>query len=55
MNNFIRRVQTEFNNDFSLAALRLSIIVIALAAIVAALAVKSKWVLAGILAYLILP
>lgn len=55
MNEFIRRVQKQFNDDFTLTALRVTIIVWALFVIGLALFVKNKWFLAGVLAYEVLP
>lgn len=55
MNDFIKRFQQEAHNDLSLTALRVLIIVVALAFIALALAVQNKWVLAGALAYIVLP
>lgn len=55
MNEFIRRVQAEFAKDFTLTALRITIILWALFVIGLALFVKNKWFLAGVLAYEVLP
>ena len=55
MNEFIRRAREAFNDDFSAVALRIAIITWALVVVLAALFVKSKWVLAGILAWEVLP
>ena len=55
MNDFIRRMQKQFNDDFTLTTLRIAIILVALVFIGLALFVKNKWVLAGALAYLVLP
>lgn len=55
MNEYIRRMQAEFAKDFTLTALRVIIIVWCLIVIGLALVIKNKWVLAGILAYEILP
>lgn len=55
MNEFIRRVQAEFARDFTLIALRITIILWALFVIGLALFVKNKWFLAGVLAYEVLP
>ncbi len=55
MNEFIRRVQGALNDDFGTVSLRVFIIVWALVVILAALTVKSKWILAGILAWELLP
>jgi hypothetical protein len=55
MNNFIRRIQQEFNKDFSLTALRVAIILWAIFVICLAIVVDNKWFLAGVLAYEVLP
>lgn len=55
MNPFIKKFQQEASSDLSLTALRVAIIVAALVFIGMALFVNNKWVLAGALAYLILP
>ncbi len=55
MNEFIRRMQKEFNDDWSAAALRVGIIAVALFFIGIAVFVKNKWILAGALAYIVLP
>ena len=55
MNEFIRRMQAEFNRDMTLTALRVVIILWALFVIGLALFVKNKWFLAGVLAYEVLP
>lgn len=55
MNEFIKRFRQEAYNDFSLTALRVAIIVAALVFIGVALFVNNKWLLAGALAYLVLP
>jgi hypothetical protein len=55
MNALIQRVRTEFARDFTSMMLRICIIVWAIVVVIAALTVKSKWVLAGILAWEILP
>ena len=55
MNELIRRMQAEFAKDFTLATLRIAIILVACVFIGLALFVKNKWVLAGALAYLVLP
>jgi hypothetical protein len=55
MNTFIKKAQAAFYDDFSLAALKTVIILWALFIICLALFVDSKWVLAGILAYEVLP
>ena len=55
MNSFIRRMQQEFYRDLGLTALRAIIIVWCLIIIALTLVIKNKWVLAGILAYEVLP
>ena len=49
------RVQTSFSEDYTLASLRLFIIAWALFIIVLAFLIDSKWILAGIIAYEVLP
>lgn len=55
MNILIQRFRQEANNDLSMTALRVAIITAALVFIGMALFVNNKWVLAGALAYLVLP
>lgn len=55
MNEYFRRVQEAFSRDFTEAALRALIIGWALFVIFLALNVKNKFLLAGILAYEVLP
>lgn len=55
MNNFIQKIQEGFAQDFSAMMLRILIIVWAIVVVIAAFTVKSKWVLAGILAWELLP
>ena len=55
MNELIRRVQAEFARDFTLTTLRVAIILVACVFIGIALLVENKWILAGALAYLVLP
>jgi len=55
MNAFIQQVRREFASDFTTMMLRICIIVWAIVVVIAALSVKSKWILAGILAWEILP
>lgn len=55
MNSPILAVRKQFEKDFSLAALRSMIIVWGLMIIGLALVIDNKWVLAGILAYEVLP
>lgn len=55
MNAFIQATQAKFNEDFSLGMLRITIIVLAIVLIIAALTVESKWILAGILAWILIP
>lgn len=55
MNVLIQRFRQEANNDLSMTALRVAIITAALVFIGMALFVNNKWVLAGALAYLVLP
>lgn len=49
------QLRAEAANDFTMVGLRMAIVVWALFIIVLALTLKNKWVLAGILAYEILP
>lgn len=53
--NFIQNAQAAFNQDFTQASLKLMIILVALLFMVLALTVQNKWLLAGILAYIVLP
>lgn len=55
MNNFIQKIQNGFAQDFSAMMLRIFIVTWALIVVIAAFTVKSKWVLAGILAWELLP
>ncbi len=55
MNDFIQRARSEFASDLTSMMLRIAIIVWAIVVVIAALTVKSKWILAGILAWEILP
>lgn len=55
MNAFIKATQQKFNQDFSLGMLRIAIIVMALVLVIAALTVESKWILAGVLAWVLIP
>jgi hypothetical protein len=55
MNTFIKRVRAEFARDLSTMMLRIGIIVLALVLAIAAITIQSKWVLAGILAWILLP
>lgn len=52
---FFQRVHADFASDWSEAMLRYTIIVWAIFVIVLALVIKNKWILAGILAYEVLP
>lgn len=49
------QVRNQANQDFTLFGLRMTITLWALLVIVLAWTIKSKWVLAGILAYEVLP
>ena len=55
MNELIRKLQAQFAADWTEAGLRVAIVAVALFFIVLALVVKNKWVLAGLLAYMVLP
>jgi hypothetical protein len=55
MNKIIQRVQAEFAQDFTKAGLKTLIILWALFIIALALLIDEPWVLAGILAYEVLP
>ena len=55
MNDFTQRLRSAFNDDLTEAGLRAAIIVIAIVLVILALTVQSKWVLAGILAWELLP
>lgn len=55
MNDVFRRVQAAFSEDFTESALRAVIILWAVFVIFLALNVKNKFLLAGILAYEVLP
>lgn len=55
MNDLIKKLQQEFYKDLTSAMLRVAIITWALVVIIAALTVQNKWILAGILAWEILP
>ena len=50
-----QRVHSDFANDWTEAMLRWTIVVWAAFIIILALLVRNKWILAGILAYEILP
>ena len=52
---FFQHVHSDFAHDWTEAMLRWTIVVWAIFVIVLALLVRNKWVLAGILAYEILP
>ena len=53
--SIVDRVQSEFNKDFTLAGLKTAIVIWAIIVAVAALSIDNKWILAGILAYEVLP
>lgn len=55
MNDLASEIRESFNKDFSLALLKVLIIGWAFFIIGLALAINDKWVLAGILAYEVLP
>lgn len=55
MNSPIESVRRSFEKDFTLAALRATIITWCLVVIGLAIVIDNKWVLAGILAYEVLP
>lgn len=55
MNSFIKQVQAEFEKDFTLAGLKVAIVLWALIVAIAALSIDNKWILAGMLAYEVLP
>ena len=55
MNGFIKRLQAAFYQDMTTASLKAAIVVWALFVIVLALLIDNPWVLAGILAYEVLP
>lgn len=55
MMGLVRQVHQQVYEDFTLGALKLSIILVALLLIVAAATIDNKWVLAGIFAYEVLP
>jgi len=53
--DFFHKVRSDFARDWTEAALRWTIIAWAVFIIVLVLFVKNKWILAGILAYEVLP
>lgn len=55
MNSWIRALQQQFASDFTLTSLRVTITLWALFIIVLAWVINNKWILAGILAYEVLP
>jgi hypothetical protein len=55
MNDFIKRIQSEFARDFTLTGLRLAIVMWSIVIAISALSINNKWILAGILAYEVLP
>lgn len=55
MNNLIKKIQQAFYKDFTAASLKFMIIIWALFIITLALIIDNAWILAGILAYEILP
>jgi len=55
MNDLIKRTQQALAEDFTTTALKIIIVLWALFVIVLALGIDNRWILAGILAYEILP
>jgi len=55
MNEWIKRLQDQFAKDYTTTALKTIIIVWSIIVIILALVIDNKWVLAGILAYEVLP
>ena len=55
MRELAERVRREFYKDFTRAGLKAAIIVWAIFVIVLAFLIDNKWILAGILAYEVLP
>jgi len=55
LGGFFQQVRSDFARDWTEAALRWTIIAWAIMVIILVLFVKNKWILAGILAYEILP
>lgn len=55
MNNLIKELQKALYTDFSIWALKVIIIAWACISIGLALSIDNKWILAGILAYEVLP
>jgi len=50
-----KQLRQDLAGEYDVTALRILIILVATLAIILALTVQNKWVLAGILAYVILP
>lgn len=55
MNEYIQQLQDYLARDFTTGALKILIIVVAVVLVFLAVAVDNKWILAGILAYEVLP
>lgn len=55
MNDFIKKIQSEFARDFTVTGLKTAIVLWSIVVAIAALSINNKWVLAGMLAYELLP
>lgn len=55
VSSVIETVRRQFEKDFTLAALKTTIILWSLIIIALAIIIDNKWVLAGVLAYEVLP
>ncbi len=55
MNNIIKDIQRSFARDFTATGLKAAIVIWAFIVVIAALSIDNKWILAGMLAYEILP
>lgn len=55
MNEWIKQAREAFAQDFTEATLKAMIIGVAVLFIVLALSIDNKWILAGLLAYIVLP
>lgn len=55
MGELVERLQEKAYDDFSLVGLKAAIIILALILIFLALSINNKWVLAGVLAWELLP
>lgn len=53
--NYVSRLQEALNRDYTLGALKIFIIVWAIFIIFLSLVIDNKWILAGIIAYEVLP